>query len=200
MGVENSDGSGLDELERLVLGGSFLLGLVEQLGVAYPTAGRGLAEDCVQEAVRSLVIRMNRPPPVRDVRAYLARVAFNTLKRVAPRILQHEVPLEARPDAAHRSAEDEALRDAAVRAVKQEIRTWPNANIREVMLVYIDAIALGEPIEAEEVAELVSPILGEDISPVTVRKWKQRGMNRLREFIERDGWTERRTNIKEKSK
>ena len=85
------------------------------------------------------------------------------------------------------------MRDAAVRAVKNEIRSWTNQNIREVMLVYVDAIALGEPIEAEEVAELVGPILGEEISAGSVRVWKQRGLKRLREYAEENDWTDRRT-------
>ena len=184
---------GLDELEDIVLGRHFLTGLVGQLVSAYPSAGSGLAEEAVEEAIRKLVKRMGRPPPVLDVRGYLAKTAFNTLNKTAPKIVGHEVPLDQRPDAEVPSAEDEALRDAAVRAVKAEIRIWTNRNVREVMLVYVDAIALGEPIEAEEVAELVSPILGEEISAASVRVWKQRGLKRLREYTEDNDWTNRRT-------
>lgn len=190
MNGQGTDGS--DDLEQLLLGERFLLGLVAQLCAAYPSAGSGLAEEAVQEAVRKLVVRMDRPPPLRDVRAYLARVAYNTLNRIAPEVIDYEVPLEDRPDTPTPSAEDESLRDAAVKAVKEEIRTWSNANKREVMLIYVDAIALGEPIEAQEVADLVRPILGEEISAPSVRVWKQRGMADLRKFVEQNDWTERR--------
>lgn len=201
MGHSHDDGDeGLDELERLVLGQSFLLGLVEQLCYSFPTAGLGLAEEAVEEAVRKLVARTQKPPPVRDVRGYLARIAYNTLRRTAPKLVNYERPLEDAPDAALPSAEADALRYAAVQTVKKEIGTWANANMREVMLVYVDAIAIGEPIEAEEVAELVSPILGEEISPASVRVWKQRGMKRLREFVEESDWGQGRTANKETGK
>jgi len=196
----DDDDNGLDELERLVLGQSFLIGLVEQLRYSFPDAGLGLAEEAVEEAVRKLVVRMRKPPSVSDVRGYLARVAYNTLQRTAPKLVNHERPLEDAPDASTPSAEADALRYAAVQTVKKEIGTWANANMREVMLVYVEAITIGEPIEAEEVAELVSPILGEEISPASVRVWKQRGMKRLRDFVEESGWGQGRTTNKEAGK
>lgn len=191
---------GTDELERLVLGQSFLIGLVEQLCYSFPDAGLGLAEEAVEEAVRKLVVRTRKPPPVTDVRGYLARVAYNTLQRTAPKVVNYERPLDEATHSATPSAEADALRYAAVQTVKKEIGTWVNANMREVMLIYVDAITIGEPIEAEEVAELVSPILGEEISPASVRVWKQRGMKRLREFVEESDWGQGRTANKETGK
>jgi DNA-directed RNA polymerase specialized sigma24 family protein len=200
VGHSEVDGNGLDELEQLVLGQSFLIGLVEQLCRSFPDAGLGLAEEAVEEAVRKLVVRTRKPPPVTDVRGYLARVAFNTLQRAAPKLVNYERPMENAPEIDTASAESDALRYAAIQAVKKEIGTWANANMREVMLVYIDAITIGEPIEAEEVAELVSPILGEEISPGSVRVWKQRGMKRLREFVEQSDWGQGRMTNKETRK
>lgn len=130
--------------------------------------------------------------------SYLAKVAFNTLKRTAERRARQEAPLDDRPDDEAASAEDEALRHAAVDAIRAEIRTWTNANIREVMLVYVDSIAYGEPLEAEEVASVVGQNLGEEISAGSVRVWKARGLKKLQEFVGDAGLIdERRTDGEE---
>jgi len=148
MGDENNDG--LDELERPVFERRFLVGLVRQLLVTYPTAGSGLAEDAVAEAVKKVVVRIGRPPPVKDIQGYLAKVAHTTLKRAAKKVVGTELPIDERDDAEMWSAEDDVVRAAQVKAVKAHVRTWDNANMREVMLIFIDSIALGEPIEADE--------------------------------------------------
>ena len=165
----------------------FLIGLVRQMQQTYPGAGIGELEDAVAEAVRKLVERLRKEPPVTDVRGYLAKVSYNEFKKAAQRTSDHETPLEDRPEQAGDSAEDGALRHAAVDAIKSEIRTWENANVREVMLVYVDSIAYGEPLEAAEVAEIASTNLGEEVSAGSVRVWKARGLARLREFVEDAG-------------
>jgi len=181
-GDEDEDVTGQAALLELMRGG-FLLGLLNQLHTAYPSAGTGQIEDAVAEAVSRLVVRVRKEPPVADVAAYLAKVAYNTLKRTAERTARQEAPLEDRLEEETASAEDEALRHAAVDAIRAEIRTWTNANIREVMLVYVDSIAYGEPLEAEEVAAIVGQNLGEEISAGSVRVWKARGLKKLQEFV-----------------
>lgn len=178
--------------------GGFLLGLVSQLQAAYPSAGTGQIEDAVAEAVSQLVVRLRKEPPVADVASYLAKVAYNTLKKTAQRTARREAPLDDRPEEEAASAEEEALRHAAVDAIRAEIRTWTNANIREVMLVYVDSIAYGEPLEAQEVALVAGQNLGEEISAGSVRVWKARGLKKLQEFVRDAGLTdERRTDGEE---
>lgn len=183
--------NGVDALLDLMRGG-FLLGLVGQLQAAYPPAGTGQVEDAVAEAVSRLVVRLRKEPPVADLASYLAKVAHNTLKRTADRRAKQEVRLDDRPAEPVSSAEDEALRHAAVEVIRAEIRTWTNANIREVMLVYVDSIAYGEPLEAEEVADIAGQSLGEEISTGSVRVWKARGLKRLQEFVGDAGLIETR--------
>lgn len=196
---EEGDAAGESSLLDLMRGG-FLLGLVKQLQAAYPEAGTGQIEDAVAEAVTQLVVRLRKEPPVADVASYLAKVAYNTLKRTARRRARQEAPLDDRPEAEAASAEDEALRHAAVEAIRAEIRTWTNANIREVMLVYVDSIAYGEPLEAEEVALIAGQSLGEDISAGSVRVWKARGLKKLQEFVGDAGLIdERRTGGEEEA-
>lgn len=193
---DEPDNEGEEALLDLMRG-RFLLGLVDQLQNAYPNAGSGHVEDAVAEAVSKLVVRLRKDPPVRDVSAYLAKVAFNTLKKGSAQRADREAPLDERRDRPTPSAEDDALRAAAVSAITAEVRSWENANIREVMLVCVEAIALGEPIEADEIAELVSVTLGEEISPGSVRVWKMRGLRRLQEFVQREAISDPRHGVEE---
>lgn len=180
----NRLGEGGEELLSLIRY-DYLGGLAKQIHGVFPMAGTAAVADAVAEAVKKVVVRIQKGTPILDVKSYLATVAYNELKREAKKAARREAPLDDQPDQSAESAEDTVLRDAALQIVRAEIRTWENANIREVMLVYIDAIALGEPIESEEVAEIVSPILGEEVSAATVRVWKTRGFRKLREFAER---------------
>jgi DNA-directed RNA polymerase specialized sigma24 family protein len=194
------DAEGQEALLELMRGG-FLLGLLSQVQAAYPSAGTGQVEDAVAEAVSRLVVRLRKKPPVTDVASYLAKVTHNTLKRTAERRAKREAPLRDRPEEAASSAEDEALRHAAVEVIRAEIRTWRNANIREVMLVYVDSIAYGEPLEAEEVAAIAGQSLDEVISVGSVRVWKARGLKRLQEFVGDAGLIEtRRTDGEEEER
>jgi DNA-directed RNA polymerase specialized sigma24 family protein len=191
MGQDGDTSDGGDELLKLIRD-KYLVGLSAQIYGVFPNAGTAAVADAIGEAVKAIVIRLRKGKRIADVKAYLASTAYNELKRAAKRAARREVPLDQRPEEFSESAENVVLRDAAVQIVKAEIRTWENVNIREVMLVYVDAIALGEPIESEEVAEIVSPILGEEISAATVRVWKTRGFRKLRDFAERSELKESR--------
>jgi hypothetical protein len=155
---------------------------VRQLQGQFHNVGSAQVEDAVADAVEKLVRRLGQGP-VRSVRDYLAKVAFNNLNKfVTHRVMEVELADGQRDDAP--SAESEALRNAAIGIIKAEVRTWENAHIREVMLVYIDVMAYGEPLDTEEVAALVTATLNEVISPLSIRKWKARGLRKLREFID----------------
>lgn len=176
----------------------FLVGLIAQLRSHYPNASLVEIEDAVCEAAVRLAEHLSAGNSVRDVRSYFAKVAYRTLTRFKGSIAKREVLLpEFQLPEGHRlagaspSAEDEAvrrdelaLRRRAIDAIKREVRTWPNANIREVMLVVIEAAEVGDLIEADEIARIVGQNLGEEVSVPTVRVWKQRGFERIRAFLE----------------
>ncbi|KAF0848139.1 hypothetical protein [Nocardia caishijiensis] len=180
-----------------LFGEGFLVGLIAQLHSHYPTAASAEIEDAVCEAAVKLVEQLSAGKPIRNVRSYFAKVAYRALTRFKGGLAKREVrlpelqlPEDYRPASTAPSAEDEAvareqhvLRRRAVNAMKLEIRSWTNANIREVMLVVIEAAEAGELIEADEITRIVSQNLGEEVSVPTVRVWKQRGFERIRTFL-----------------
>jgi DNA-directed RNA polymerase specialized sigma24 family protein len=174
-------GEGVDELKQLLVE-RFFLGLVRQFRGEYPNLGSAAIEDAIATAVEKVLKRL-AGGSVRDVRGYLAKVAHNEAKKAGRRAAR-EIPLGERPDGLDEAAEDTVLREAALGIIKAEIAGWENAHVREVMLVYVDVIALDEPLETDEVAEIVGANLGEEINPLSVRTWKARGIKRLRTFIE----------------
>lgn len=186
------------ELDDLFREG-FLAGLIAQLHNNYPTASWAEIEDAVCEAAARLAEQLSAGNSVKDVRSYFAKVAYHTHTRFKGSIAKREVrlpelhlPDDYRPAGTSPSAEDEAvrreekaLRRNAIDAMKLEIRTWTNINIREVMLVVIEAAEAGEPIDTDEIARIVAQNLGEEaVSVVSVRKWKQRGFEKIRDFLE----------------
>jgi len=181
--MSDPEGEGLPDLEQLLVD-RFFLGLIDQLQAQFRNVGSGRVEDAVAHAVEKVLKRLEKGQ-IRDVKAYLAKVAYNDLNKFSRRQKRYpEVVLDERDEGASGSAEDSALRSAAIDIIKAEVRSWENANIREVMLVYIDVIAYDEPMDTDEVAELVSATLGQEIAPGSVRTWKARGLRKLREFIE----------------
>lgn len=161
----------------------FLLGLIRQLQERYPERNGDDIEDAVYEAVTKLGERLGKSSDVRDVRSYVAKVAYRVLARTAKRTQAREHPVEDVPESTTASsAEYEALRNAAVEVVKAEVRTWHNAHVREVTLAVIEAAASGEPIDDAELTEIVSGALGEELSVTSVRVWKSRGLRALRRF------------------
>jgi DNA-directed RNA polymerase specialized sigma24 family protein len=177
----------LDDLFRE----GFLVGLMRQLRRNYPTVGSLEIEDAVCEAAAKVLEQLSNNQKVNDVRSYFAKVAYRTLTRSAARAAKREAPLEEyrptgeAPSAEHEvmRREEEAWRRRAIEAMKREVRSWTE-NIREVMLVIIEAAEVGEPIETDEIARIVGQNVGREVSVANVRSWKQRGFRRLREFLE----------------
>lgn len=178
-------GDGLDELEELLEGG-FFLGLLEQLRRQFRNLQSEDVEDAVVAAAEKTVRRVQKSP-VMDVRKYLAKVAYNECNKATRR----PVPVDATAPT-EQNVEESVLQDAAVALVKAEVRTWENAHIREVTLAYLEMYLSGEVLDTEEVAEIVTAVLGEQISSVSISQWKARGFRRLREFIESNEWFDRR--------
>lgn len=184
---EDDPEEGLEALQQL-LEARFFLGLAAQLSKQYRKLRYDDVEDAIATALENVVKRLETGP-VRDIRKYLSRAAYNECNKLA-----RLVPEDALPDrhGSQRSVEDTALRDVVIDLIKAEVRRWENAHIREVVLVYIEMILANEILEIDEVAAIVSQNLGEEINPLSVSQWKARGMRRLAEFAESNHLYERR--------
>lgn len=187
-GKDDDFGEGVDELEDLLAGG-FFLGLVGQLQRQFRQIPPADIEDAVLEALQKMVQRLKTRGPVRDARKYLATIAYNCCNKASKQPVHLEIPER---DAREITVENSVLQNAAIELIKTEVRSWENAHIREVISVYVEMIVTGELLEADEIAEIVSVNLGEQISVMSVSQWKARGLRKLREFIEGSDWFDRR--------
>jgi DNA-directed RNA polymerase specialized sigma24 family protein len=86
---------GLPALQQLLVD-KFFLGLVHQLQGQFSNLGSAEVEDAVADAVEKLLKRLSQRP-VRSVKDYLAKVAFNDLNRIAKSRVK-EVGLGERDD------------------------------------------------------------------------------------------------------
>jgi DNA-directed RNA polymerase specialized sigma24 family protein len=191
-----SAGDPLGELEQLISAGLFD-GLVRQIRSHYPWLGKQNVEDAVAEAVERVVRRLQRGPLHGNLADYVFKAALNSARKTGRTVARRaETSLHAVPEATvSRSLEDDALRAMAVGLLLAEVRSWENTNIREVTLVYLEAAVAGEPMEAGEVADVVSQVLGEEINLRSVSQWKARGFRRLGAFYRRIAGTDEADDI-----
>lgn len=174
----------LEELAELVDGG-LIDALVRQIRAYYGTLGSGDVEDAVADAVERVVRRMKKGPLEGDLRSYMFKATLNSANKAVRRAQRRaESSLDASPEGAAPAVDEEVLRGQVIQLLLAEIRSWENAHIREVTLIYLEAAVAGEPIEGEEVAELASHILGEEINPRSVSQWRARGIRKLTTFYE----------------
>ena len=179
--------TGSDLLEELaeLAHARFPEGLVRRLEHRFH--GRGLdAENAVAEGVAKMAERAGSGE-IDDPRAYLAAIAFNAMRQAAKRAAFEELD-----DAAGAGVlvEDEVLIRETFRYVKTLVEAWENKNLRTVTLLVVDSTYLGEPLTTAELAEHLEVIVGEEVSLVTVRKWKERGLARLQDQLRSLGFLE----------
>lgn len=178
----------LDELTALVLDRHYLEGLVRRLENRF--RGQGLDVDgAVGDAIETMT-KKAESLQVKDPPAYLYAIAANLLRREAK---EHVLfPVDALDDHAHVAARvdvvDDALRTDVFKYVKSLIERWENKSLRVTALLVMEASFVGEPIPTEELAEQLEEILGEEVSLTTVRKWKERSLDRLADELRDQGF------------
>jgi hypothetical protein len=190
----------------------WLDGLFNSLEGRFPDA-RSEVGDAIAHAVENYVTLNPELPRVRQPEAYLFKASENRLKRLAKR---REVSLdeilddEDLDDAVSRrkrrrvleamasdSPEDRVEADLFYKALVSHVENWENDNIRTVTLTYLEAAKEGYALSSEDVAGVLEDILGYEVSPGSIRKWKERGFARLISFTadwqRRDALTEEET-------
>jgi len=173
----------LDQLETLTRE-RFPEGLARRLQHRFRENGLD-ADAAVGDAIEIMVKKANTLQ-VDDPRAYLTAVATNLLRRAANK--QTMFSFEERDDVDEESVEDEALRTEIFKYVKGLVGRWENVRLRATTLLVIDGTFLGVPLTTEELADQLEDILGEESSLPTVRKWKQRGLERLADELRDQGF------------
>jgi DNA-directed RNA polymerase specialized sigma24 family protein len=175
----------LDELAELTRE-RFPEGLVRRLEHRFRDSGLD-ADAAVGDAIEIMVKKANTLQ-VANPRAYLAAVATNLLRRAAAKQAVLSFDDERDNVSAETAAEDEALRTEIFKYVKSLVGLWENARLRATTLLELDATFLGEPLSNEELAAQLEDILGEEVSRPTVRKWKQRGLERVADELREQGF------------
>jgi hypothetical protein len=175
----------LDELEALTRA-RFPEGLARRLQHRFRVKGLD-ADAAVGDAIEIMVKKADTLC-VDDSRAYLTAIAFNLLRRAAKQ--QTLLGLDERDDVGHDDVEDEGLRTEVFKYVKSLVEQWENKSLQATALLVIDSTFLGEPLATEELGEQLEDILGEEISLPTVRKWKQRSLDRLADELRDQGFVD----------
>lgn len=175
----------LDQLEVLTRE-RFPEGLARRLQHRFRASGVD-ADGAVGDAIE-IMVRKADSLQVDDARAYLTAVAFNLLRRATKQ--QTLLELEGNEDIGGGNVEDEALRTEVFKYVKGLVQRWENKGLQATALVVIDSAFLGEPLTNEELGEQLEDILGEEISAPTVRKWKQRSLERLADELRDQGFVD----------
>lgn len=180
LGEELSGPTDLEgEITRLMATG-FFDGCVRMLGRSM-RADQADVEDAILDSIVRLLERGAKKAPVEDVQKYLYSCARNGLRR-----RQKALALSAaaeHTDGEHPSAEQEALSSARYDGIVAHVKTWENARIRVVTLLYLAGIYEGDPLTTAEVATMTGDILGEEIEVKSVGTWRKRGFDRLATFV-----------------
>lgn len=173
-----------EEAETMLRDGR-IEGLVCQLQAAYPWLAHE-AEAAVGHGVAAL-IRIKQSP-TRPF-SYLTSCAYNEMKRIG-KFRAREASLEGLRDDSdwepaydEWSTEERALMNDTYKELAAHVATWENNNARIVTQAYLEAIHLGEPPTAGDVAEELSAVTGNEVTDDEVRTWKSRGFRRLRTYV-----------------
>lgn len=136
-------------------------------------------EDVVSDSVLRLVLRPDTLPPVEDVAGYLFASARNGIldaQSRQQRLARYEDEFEG---AETEAADYDLMQKEAFRELQQIARRFPNQNMREITLLYLDSLYYREPLTGAQAAERLREITGEDISEGSIGTWKMRGFAQL---------------------
>lgn len=160
-------------------------GLVAQLRHDYGKLPRHRLEEAVLDGFVALYRKLLAEDVLAPV-AFVYKAARNTInKELARTPTLVTLPEDDRPDAI--AAERLDAEHDEVRAMRREhafryllgvVESWTNGNVKDVTRLVIEAATHGEPLEASEIGTRLG------LNPTSVRKWKQRGLDRLAAHVE----------------
>jgi DNA-directed RNA polymerase specialized sigma24 family protein len=150
--------------------------MVRSLDASFPNLGTA-ADDAVATAVERLLRRSSKRP-VANVAGWLYVVARNEMASVARRASQ-ETMYDENVVGARDGFEDGVVSEDVVRRLRAWVTSWDNRNIRAVTLVLIDAAVDGERLTRDELVDLASAAVGEELSSGSVGTWRKRGLERI---------------------
>jgi DNA-directed RNA polymerase specialized sigma24 family protein len=197
--AEEQPPEGLGPAVEKMMRERFLDGLTRLLERRYPGSDGATYEDVVFESVARL-LEVGGRRSIDDPRAYITTIAINHMRRVlkqAARDVVVDFSAEDRDEEDEwtppRSAEDVPVESEAVSQlvfdyVKDLVGRWESHKLRATTLLVLEGAYIGEPLSSEEMAGRLADILGEDVLPSTVRKWRQRGLDRLIAQLAEEGF------------
>lgn len=160
-------------------------GLVAQLRHDYSKLPRHHLEEAVLDAFVALYRKLLAEDVVAPV-AFVYKAARNTINKGLERTpTLVALPEDDGPDAIAAGRLD--TEHDEVRAMRREhafryllgvVDSWTNGNVKQVTRLVIEAATQGEPLEAPEIATRLG------LNPNSVRKWRQRGLDRLAAHVE----------------
>lgn len=177
----------------------FLDGLARLLERRYPGSDGATYEDVVAESVARLLGVGDRRV-VDDPRAYITTIAINEMRRVLKRAArdvvldfgsedrddEDEWTPDRDPD--ERPTNSDAVGRLVFEYVKSLVNSWESRRLQATTLLVLEGAFIGEALSSEEMAERLGDILGEDVLPATARKWRQRGLDRLKAQLTSEGF------------
>lgn len=141
------------------------------------------ADDAVCSAVAK-ILALVKPPGHDNLGSYLYRAALNEMVDEVKRGRRFSAPPASLYDETDEGVEASVLGELEFQRIRRHVTTWDNANIRAVTLAVLDATYHGETLDTDELTKTAAEILGQHLSPDSVRSWKSRGLARLeREFL-----------------
>jgi DNA-directed RNA polymerase specialized sigma24 family protein len=184
MGMDARDR--LEEALETMLRDRFPEGLVRLLQNDFPGVAYADREDAVAIGFEKLVAAdrvMDSP------RGYVTAVAVNAMKRILRKRALEALSVDGDEDETGDPWADPTFDEAstanAYAFMRDLVGAWESKNLKTATMLVIDAGRLGEPINGVELAQRLEEILGEQVLPVTARKWRERGLRRLRaELVE----------------
>lgn len=191
-----------EDLKQIVTG-RFPEGLVRMLERRYPGASSGAYEDAVATGFEKLA----KKGPIENPKGYVTTVAKReALRHAKLRADERLARLYDNEDGEHEDeslprgvewddpVHDEAARNEVIALMREITNGWENHSLKQTTLLIIEALEYDEPIENAELTERLNEILGDDFDPATVRQWRKRGLDRLRNaLIEADHLPDKET-------
>jgi DNA-directed RNA polymerase specialized sigma24 family protein len=177
----------------------FLDGVTRLLERRYPGSDGATYEDVVSESVARL-LEIGERRDIGNPRAYITTIAINEMRRVLKRAARDVVldfGAEDRDDEDEwtpdrdpdeRPTDTDAVGRLVFEYTKSLVNAWESRKLRATTLLVLEGAYIGEPLSSEEMAERLGDLLGEDVLPATARKWRQRGLDRLKAQLVSEGF------------